>query len=106
MADHIRKMANQLHADAIQQLKVALLCSPAAEIMDILSASLSKPATITSAQPHPHTFTAIPPVPPPASVPLERITEFSSAPVMVTGGFSKPDEEILRTSEAPQNRDL
>ena len=70
MADHIRKMAHQLHADAMQQLGVPLLDSPAAEVMDTLSASLSKPATVTSAQPHPHTFTATPPAPPPTSVPL------------------------------------
>ena len=60
-------MSNQLHADAIQQLEVALLGSPAAEVMDILSASLPKPATVTSTQPHPHTFTATLPVPPTSS---------------------------------------
>ena len=68
MADHIRKMVNQLLADAIQQLEVGLLGSTAAEIVDILSASLPKPATATLAHPCPCTFTATPPVPPPFSV--------------------------------------
>ena len=106
LADHIRKMANQLHADAIQQLEVALLGSPAAEVMDILSASLSKPVTIASAQPHPHTFTATPPGPPPASVPLEGIPELSSLPVTVNMGSFKPDEEIPLTLEPPKQRSL
>ena len=75
--------------NAIQQLEVALLGSPAAEIVDILSASLPKLAAVTSAQPSPCTFTATPPV----SVPLEGVTKLSSSPVMVTAGSSKPDEE-------------
>ena len=56
-------MADQLHADAIQQLEVALLGSPADDIVNLLSASLSKskPAMITTAQPHPCTYTATPP---------------------------------------------
>ena len=49
LADNIRKKADQLHADAIQLLEVALFGSAAAEVMDLLSASLSKPATVTSA---------------------------------------------------------
>ena len=93
-------MANQLHADASQQLEVTLLGSPAAEIMDILSASLPKLATVTSAQPHPCTFTGTPP----ASVPLKRITELSSAPVMVMAGSSKPDEEIPASLEASKTK--
>ena len=52
MAEHIRKMAYHLHADAIQQLEIALLGSSAAEVMDI-SASMPKQATVTSAQPCP-----------------------------------------------------
>ena len=92
-------MANQLHADAIHQLEVALLVSPDAEAIDILSASLPKPATMTSAQPHLHTFIATPLAPPPASVPQEGITEFSLALVTVTVGSSKPAEKIPVTSE-------
>ena len=97
---------NQLHADAIQHLEVALLHLPAAEVMDILSASLLKPATVTSAQPYFHTFTATPLVPPPASVPLEGITESTSVPVTVTVGSYKPDEEIPATLEASKTKSL
>ena len=42
MADHIRQMADLMHADAIQQLEVALLGLPAAEVMDLLSSGLSQ----------------------------------------------------------------
>ena len=88
-----------MHADAIQQLKVALLGSPAAEIMDILSTSLPTPATVTSTQLDPHTFTATPSAPPPVSVLLEGVSELSASPVMVTAGSFKPDKEIPVTSE-------
>ena len=57
LADHIRWMADLLHADAIQQLEVALLGSPGLEVIDLLSGGLvqAKAVTITtSAQPHPH----------------------------------------------------
>ena len=93
-------MASQLHADVIQQPEVALLGSSAAEDMHILSASLPKPDTMTSAQPHPCTFSTTPPVSPPASVPLEGITESRSAPGTVTVGHSEPAEEVPATLEA------
>ena len=38
-------MVDQLHADAIQQLEVALLGSPAADVMDLLSTDLIKNGT-------------------------------------------------------------
>ena len=93
-------MADQLHADAIQQLEIVLLGSLAAEVMDILSASLSNQATVTSAQPHPYTFTSTPLVPPLASVLLEGITELISAPITVTVGSSEPAEEVPVIPEA------
>ena len=96
-------MADQLHADAIQQLEVALLGSPAAEVVDLLSASLSKPAMVTSAQPCPHTYTATPPVPPPVSFPVAGVSGSSSVSVMVTAE-SKPDEEIPMTSETTKRK--
>ena len=37
LARHIKSMADLLHADAVQQLEVALLGSPAAQIIDLLS---------------------------------------------------------------------
>ena len=43
-------MANLLHADAMQQLEVVLLGSPAAQITDLLSSGWmqTKPAPMTS----------------------------------------------------------
>ena len=81
MADHFRNMGNQVHADTIQQLEVALLEPLAADIVDILTASLPKPVTVTSAQPHPHTFTVTSPAPPPVSFPLGGVSELSSASI-------------------------
>ena len=81
-------MADLMHADAIQQLEVALLRSPAAEVMDLLSTGLSKskPATVTTVQPHHHTYTATPPAPPPApppaSVPVVGVSKSSPVPVI------------------------
>ena len=65
-------MADLLHADVIQQLEVALLGSPASEITDLLSGGLmqAKPVMLSSAQPHPCTYTSSPPAPPSASVPV------------------------------------
>ena len=40
LANHIRKMAELLHADAVQQLKVTLLGSPASNMVELLSAGL------------------------------------------------------------------
>ena len=105
LADHIRRMVDQLHANAIQQLEVALFRSPAAEAMDLLSASVSKckPATVNTAQPHPLNYTATPPAPPSVSVPVVRVSEFSSVTVMVTVE-SKPDEEIPTTLKTTKQR--
>ena len=93
-------MADLMHLDAFQQFEVALLGLPAAEVMTLLSAGLSKskPATVTMAQPHPCTYTATPPAPPPASASVVGVIESSPVPVMVTME-SKPEEEIPTTSE-------
>ena len=40
LANHIHSMADLLHVDAMQQLKVALLDSPAAGIIDLLAKGL------------------------------------------------------------------
>ena len=100
MADHIKQMADLMHVYAIQNLEVALVGSPAAEAVDVLSAGLSNsnPVTITTAQPCPHTYTAIPPAPPQASVPIVGVSESSPIPVMATKE-SKPDGEIPTTSK-------
>ena len=80
LADHIREMADLIHVDAIQQLKVALLGSPAVEMIDLLSSGVSQSRTVTvtwTAQPHLCTYTSTTPAPPPASVPVVGVSEFS-----------------------------
>ena len=44
LADHIKRMAELLHADAIWQLEVAFLGSPTAHILDLLAAGMRQPA--------------------------------------------------------------
>ena len=51
---------------------------------------------MTTAQPHPHTYTATRPALPPASVPVVGVSESSPVPVIVTME-SKPNEEIPTT---------
>ena len=87
-----------MHADAVQQLEVALLGSPAAEVVDLLSSGLSQPRTITvaTAQPHPQTYTATPPAPSPASVPVVGVSKSGPIPARVTIE-PKSDEEIPTT---------
>ena len=101
LADHIKQMAHLMHVDTIQQLEVALLGSPAAEVTDLLLSDLSKSkqATVTTAPPHPCIYTATPLAPPLASVPVVGVSDSSPVPVMVTVE-SKPDEEIPTTSKA------
>ena len=44
LANHICSLAQLLHADAIQQLEVALLGSPAAKLLDVLLMSMQHQA--------------------------------------------------------------
>ena len=49
-ASHIRSMADVLHANTVQQQEVALLGSPAAQVIDLLSGAWmqSKPVPMTT----------------------------------------------------------
>ena len=92
-------MADLIHADAIQHLEVALVGSPAVEVVDLLSSGLSqsRPVTVTmTAQPHPCTYTSTPPAPPTASVPVVGVFECSPIPAMATIE-SNSDEKIPTT---------
>ena len=42
MANHIKKMGKLLHADAVQQLEVALLGFPASDVRELPSAGLEQ----------------------------------------------------------------
>ena len=71
-------MADLLHADAVQQLEVALIGSPAANVVSLLSAGLeqTKPFLQTT-QPHPQTYTSTPPSPIPMAFPLLGLSTIS-----------------------------
>ena len=61
LANHIHSLAELLHADAIQQLEVALLGTPAAKVLDVLSmATTSQQActSLSSKSVHPNTTLA------------------------------------------------
>ena len=66
LATHIHGMAGLLYADAMQQLEVVLLGSPASEVVDILAERLlqSPPWIRPTVQP-PHVYTSSPSAPPP-----------------------------------------
>ena len=74
-------MAELLHADAIQQLEVALLGSPAAQILDLLAAEvwqLASPSQRSVNLP-PKAYTSTPMAPSPSTIPITGIT--SSLPI-------------------------
>ena len=79
--NHIKSMAELLYADVIQQLEVALLGSPAAQIIDLLGAGWMQMTLMsmgTVIHP-PQVYTSTPVVPPPPAVPTVGVT--SSLPV-------------------------
>ena len=94
LANHIKRMADLLHVDTVQQLEVALLGSPAADVIDLLSAGLDQTRPILwTMQPHPQTYTSTPPVTIPTAVAIlgistvstpsvEKTTESQDVPVM------------------------
>ena len=68
LADHIHSLTELLHADALQQLEVALLRSLVANLIDILSASLQSMSSMQhQAVPlQPSVTTSMSPSPPPS----------------------------------------
>ena len=79
LANHIKSMAELFHANAIQQLEAALLGSPAAQVLDLLTTRVMQLAS--TSQKHmvhpPQAYTATPMVPPPSTIPIEGITNSS-----------------------------
>ena len=90
MAQYVHWLADQLHADAMQQLEVAMLGTPAADCIKVLASGLSSsseqpmsrvlpaPPLITAAK----AFTWIPPAPPPVVVPIVGVTDDKPQEVM------------------------
>ena len=78
MAQYVHWLADQLHADAMQQLEVAILRTPVANCIEVLASGLSSscdepikrvlqaPPLITAAK----AFTDMPSAPPPVAVPI------------------------------------
>ena len=102
LANHIRHMADLLQANLVQQLEVALLGSPAAQAVDLLSRRLvaqTKSSTLAiPAQPQPRIYTSTPPVPPPSFVPIVGLLTTSQIPAVVVPALestSGVDESAL-----------
>ena len=89
LANHIHNVAELLHADAMQQLELALMGSPAAKLSDVLSMSLqhqAEPQWFPSIPFHPLTTSSTPSSPP--SVPIAGITD-TERPVEAKASTSK-----------------
>ena len=85
LASHIRCIADLLHANAIQQLEVALLGTPAAQVIDLLTGALAPSSSVAApAQPHPRTFMSSPPAPPLTSVPVMGVSTTSQGPAIAS----------------------
>ena len=84
-----QKYGRVVHADAIQQLEVTLVGSPAAQPLDVLAIRMMHPASTRQAIHHPQAYTATPMVPPPSIIPIAGITN-SSMPVVASSSSKVP----------------
>ena len=92
-------MADLLHANAIQQLEVAPLHSPGAQVFDLLTSAWvqTKPIlTPTVTQPLPQAYTSTPLAPAPTSVPVLGV----SSPITTA---SMPSNECLTAITVSQD---
>ena len=92
LAQYVHWLADQLHADAMQQLEMTMLRTPVANCIEVLASGLSSscdepvtrvlpgPLLITSAK----AFTHTPPAPPPVVVPIVGVTDVKLQEVTVT----------------------
>ena len=95
--DHIKRMAELLHANGIQQLEVALLGSPTVQIIDLLIAGMRQPASTSqrSAILPSKAYTSTPMAPPPPTIPIVGIT--NSLPI--TSVSSEGNEAMALDSQ-------
>ena len=79
LANHIKSMADLLHADMTQQLEGALLGSPAAQLLNLLVTGVMQPASASQRQViyPPQACTATLMRPAPFSIPIVDITDSS-----------------------------
>ena len=99
IVSHLRSMVDILHANAIQQLEVALLYSPAAQVIDLLSGGWvqTKPVpTTTSIWPCPQVYTSTLPATALTSVPVLGVSSLISTESM-------PSDESLTTGMESQD---
>ena len=91
-------MADLLYADAMQQLEVALLGSPTAPVLDLLSSGMQTtlmPVMTVPLQPSPKAYTSTPPAPAPTSVPVVGISSSLPSVVPTTASSSKNVEPAV-----------
>ena len=96
LANHIRWMADLLYTNAVHQLEVALLGSPASEVMDLLSSVLVQTTSSTiaaSSQPHVCPYTSTPPAPPSTSVLVVGVSTSSHIPAVPPLESTSNDDE-------------
>ena len=106
----MHQLADQLHADAMQQLEVAMLGTPVADCIKVLASGLPSsseqpvgrvipaPPLITA----PKAFTHMPPAPPPVVVPILGVTDDEPQEVTVTSkGPVTKKRRITRTPVEP-----
>ena len=96
LANHIRWMVDLLHTDAVQQLEVALLGSPASKVIDPLSSGLAQTTSSTIAalaQPHPYPYTPTPPAPTPTSILVVGVSTSSHIPAVPPVESTSDDDE-------------
>ena len=94
-------MAELLHADTIQQLEVALLGSPVAQLLKVLATGIMCPASTLQQQAihPPKAYPMTPVVPPPCTIHIAGVTDSSMSVVAssrskVTTPASQEIEEI------------
>ena len=102
LVNHSKSMAELLHANAFQQLEVAPLASPAAQILNLPAAGVMKLA-LTSQENvilPPKAYTPTPMAPPPSTIPIAGIT--GSLPIIsVSSGGS--EATALDSPEVPKH---
>ena len=77
LINHIKSMAELLHADTIQQLGVALLGSPVTQLLNILATRMMHTASTRQAIHPTQAYTMTFMVPPPSTIPIVGITDCS-----------------------------
>ena len=88
LVNHFKSMVELLHAISIQQFEVALLGSPAAQILNLLAAGVMKLALTSQGNEilPPKVYTSTPTAPPPSTIPIVGITSSLHVTSVSSGG--------------------